>query len=83
MMFEKEKYYKLIKDLEKMVTIAYVLILIFSVLIGLINGGTLLIITIPIGLLLAFLYTFAMKTKIQEMRWQMDIYDKINKIANK
>lgn len=82
-MFEKEKYYKLIKDLEKIVTIIYVLILIFSVIIGLIGGGVSLIITIPIGLLVAFLYTIAMKIKIQEMRWQMDIYDKINKIVNK
>ena len=82
-MFEKEKYYKLIKDLEKIVTIIYVLILIFSVIIGLIGGGVSLIITIPIGLLVAFLYTITMKIKIQEMRWQMDIYDKINKIVNK
>ena len=82
-MFEKEKYYKLIKDLEKIVTIIYVLILIFSVIIGLIGGGVSLIITIPIGLLVAFLYTITMKIKIQEMRFQMDIYYKINKIVNK
>lgn len=83
MMFEKEKYYKLIKDLEKIVTVIYVLILIFAVIIGIATGVAALIITIPIGLLIAFLYTIAMKIKIQEMKWQLDIYDKVNKIVNK
>lgn len=80
MLFEKEKYYKLIKDLEKIITVIYICTLIFAVLIGIFTGGTTLIITIPIGLLAAFLNTIILKIKVQEMKWKIDMYDKINKL---
>ena len=82
MIFEKEKYYKYINQLEKCQSVIYITIIILSVLIGLTKGLKGLIITIPIGLFFEWLYTFKMKVTIQEMKWKFDIYNKIMERGN-
>ena len=77
MIFEKEKYYKYIQQLETYQTIVYVLIMIISVIIGIAGRFIALIITIPIGLLISWIYLIARRIKIQEMKWKFDIYNKI------
>ncbi len=77
-MFEKQKYYKLMNDLEKGITIMYAIIMIISVIIGIAAGVAPLIITIPLGLIISYFTTFATKIKIQEMRWKIDIHDKLS-----
>ena len=77
MIFEKEKYYKYIQQLETYQTIVYVLIMIISVITGIAGGFVALIITIPIGLLISWIYLIATRIKIQEMKWKFDIYNKI------
>lgn len=77
-MFEKQKYYKLMSDLEKGITIMYVVTMVIAVIIGIAAGVAPLIITIPLGLLISYFVTFATKIKIQEMRWRMDVHDKLN-----
>ena len=77
MLFEKDTYYKYIKTLESMNTLAYVIIVGLGVIIGLTTGILTLIISLPISILLANMYTFATKIKIQKMKWEMDVYDKI------
>ena len=77
MLFEKDTYYKYIKTLESMNTLAYVIIVGLGVIIGLATGILTLIISLPISILLANMYTFATKIKIQKMKWEMDVYDKI------
>lgn len=77
MFFEKDTYYKYIKTLESMNTLAYVIIIGLGVIIGLATGIVTLVISVPISILLANMYTFATKMKIQKMKWEIDIYDKI------
>ena len=77
MIFEKEKYYKYIRQLETYQTAMYIIIMIISVIIGIATGFTTLIVTIPIGLLLSWIYLIATRIKIQEMKWKFDIYNKI------
>lgn len=77
-MFEKQKYYKLMSDLETGITIMYVVTMVIAVIIGIAAGVAPLIITIPLGLLISYFVTFATKIKIQEMRWRMDVHDKLN-----
>lgn len=77
MLFEKEKYYKYINQLENYQTAVFVIIMLIFTIIGLANGITTLIITIPLGLLIAWLYTIKTKIKIQEMKWKFDIYSKL------
>ncbi len=79
MFFERDIYYKYIKTLESMNTIAYVIIIGIGILIGLATGIATLIISIPISILLANMYTFATKIKIQEMKWKIDIHAEIMK----
>ena len=77
-MFEKQKYYKLMSDLETSITIMYIVTMVIAVIIGIAAGVAPLIITIPLGLLISYFVTFATKIKIQEMRWRMDVHDKLN-----
>lgn len=77
MIFEKEKYYKYIQQLERYQTIVYVIIMIISVITGIAGGGIALIITIPIGMLISWFYLIATRVKIQEMKWKFDIYNKL------
>lgn len=77
MLFEKDTYYKYIRTLESMNTLAYIIIVGLGVIIGLATGILTLIISLPISILLANMYTFATKMKIQKMKWEMDVYDKI------
>lgn len=80
-MFEKEKYYKYINTINTMNTITYIILVIIAFIISIVTNISSLIITIPLGLLIANIYTFNNKIKIQEMKWKMDIYNKI--ITNK
>lgn len=81
MLFEKEKYYKYIKDLENVINFAYVIFILLFGIIGLAMGKAIgLIIGILIGILLAGSYTLNTKIKIQKMKWEIDIYDKVKKI---
>lgn len=77
MIFEKEKYYKYINQLEKEQTIIYIIIMILAIIIGIAAGGTPLIVTIPFGLFISWCYTIGIKIKIQEMKWKFDIYNKL------
>ena len=77
MIFEKEKYYKYIQQLEKYQTIVYIIIMIIAVIVGIITGGATLIITIPLGMLISWFYLISVRVKIQEMKWKFDIYNKI------
>lgn len=77
MIFEKEKYYKYINQLEKELTIINAIIMIISVLIGIATGGGTLIITIPLGLFISWGLTMKLKIQIQEMKWKFDIYNKV------
>lgn len=76
-MFEKQKYYDYIQKLENSITWVYIIVLVLSVLFGIAAGGVALIITIPLGLLLAGSWTLASKIKVQDMRWKMDLWDYI------
>lgn len=77
MIFEKEKYYKYIQQLETYQTTVYIIIMLIFIIIGIALGKKALIITIPIGLIIAWIYTIRTKIKIQEMKWNFDIYNKV------
>lgn len=79
MIFEREKYYNYINKLEKSITIAYGIIMLFAIIIGIATGIATLIITIPLGMIISASYTFGAKVKVQEMKWKFDIYEKIAK----
>ena len=77
MIFEKEKYYKFIQQLERYQTIVYVIIMIIAVITGIATGVATLIVTIPLGMLLSWFYLITTRIKIQEMKWKFDIYIKL------
>ena len=77
MIFEKEKYYKYIQQLERYQSIVYAIVMIIAVITGIAGGGIALIITIPVGMLISWFYLIATRVKIQEMKWKFDIYTKI------
>ena len=77
MLFEKDKYYKYIQQLEKYQTVVYVIIMLVAIIIGLATGVLTLIITIPLGMLIAWCNLIATRIRIQEMKWKFDIYAKI------
>ena len=79
MLFEKEKYYKYIGNLESMVNFSYLIFIILGFIIGLLGKGAGALLGAGIGFLLAKAYTLGAKIKIQEMKWKMDIYERINK----
>lgn len=78
MIFEKDKYYKYINTLEKMINFSYAIYMTVGFIVGImianIFGGML---GIAIGFLIATIYTINKKIQIQEMKWKMDIYSKI------
>ncbi|MBP3831448.1 MAG: hypothetical protein ILA02_03645 [Clostridia bacterium] len=77
MIFEKEKYYKYIQQLERYQSIVYAIVMIIAVITGIAGGGIALIITIPVGMLISWFYLIATRVKIQEMKWKFDIYNKL------
>lgn len=83
MIFEKDKYYKYIGTLEKIVNAIYIIYIfigaVFGAAIGKVKGMS---IGILITLLLATLHTITIKIKIQEMKWKMDIHEILNKNKN-
>lgn len=79
MIFEREKYYNYINKLERSIKIAYGIIMLFAIIIGIATGIATLIITIPLGMIISASYTFGAKVKVQEMKWKFDIYEKIAK----
>lgn len=81
MLFEKDKYYKYIKELENIVNFSYAIYaIIFGILGAIIGKGIGLILGIIIGMLLARAYTLNTKIKIQKMKWEIDIHQKIYKL---
>lgn len=80
MLFEKDKYYKYIKELETIINFSYVIyITIFSIIGLILFKGIGLIIGILVGILLAKAYTLNTKIKVQRMKWEIDIYMMQNK----
>lgn len=78
MLFEKEKYYKHIGTLEKMVNFMYAIyILIFGILGLILYKGTGLILGILLGILISTAVTLKVKIQIQEMKMKFDIYNKL------
>ena len=78
MLFEQEKYYKYIQTLEKTKIAYYIIFIILGILLGAITGnGINIIIGGIIGFFIAGLSTLGIKIKIQKMKWEMDIYNKI------
>lgn len=77
MIFEKEKYYKYIQNIETTIKVAYIIIMVISVILGIAAGGAPLLITIPIGMLISWCYTIGAKIKVQEMKWKFDLYNKM------
>ena len=76
MIFEKDKYYKYIGTLEKIVNAIYIIYIIIACLIGIATSSAMAtIIILLISVLLATLQTLVFKIKIQEMKWKMDIHD--------
>ena len=77
MIFEKEKYYKYIQQLERYQTIVYVIIMIIAIITGIATGFITLLITIPVGMFISWIYLITTRVKIQEMKWKFDIYNKL------
>lgn len=80
MLFEKEKYYKYIGTIENMITAYYFIIIGIFVLIGILSKSFIgFLICILIGVLMSTIATLNAKIKVQEMKWKMDIYEKVKK----
>lgn len=80
-MFEKDKEYEYIQYLEKNIIFVYVVIMIlFTLMFLILLKGLGVIIGLILGYFVAKNYTIGNKIKIQEMKWQIDIH---NKIMNK
>lgn len=73
------KYLDYVKTLQTQITITYVVVMIFAVLIGIGLKWVGLILTIPIGLWICSWYTIRQKIKIEEMKWQIDLHYAIYK----
>ena len=73
-MFEKEKYYQYIQTLEKAVNFYYVFLMGLGLLIGAFMGIVGVLIGVLIGFFIAHMYTLAIKIKIQDMKWKIDIH---------
>lgn len=82
MLFEKEDYYNCIKTLEKLKTAIYAFIMFLCIIWGIASGIITLIITIPIGMFISYMTTFAIRVKIQEMKWKFDFYMKYIRSSN-
>ena len=79
MIFEQEKYYSYIQTLEKYKNAIYVIYILLGIIIGMYGGILGVIIGALIGFLSASMHTLGIKIKIQKMKWEMDIYNKIHK----
>lgn len=82
MIFEQDKYYKCMQQLERFVNYFYSILAIIGAIIGYaitLGNGKGFIIGAIIGILIARHYIVGIKIKIQEMRWRMDIYNKLIK----
>ena len=78
MIFEKEKYYKYIQQLETFQKIIYIIIMILAVLIGIATKKFFgIIISILIGMFISWYLLIKIRKEIQEMKWKFDIYNKI------
>ena len=77
-MFEKEKEYQYIQYLEKNIIFVYVVVmLLFTLMFATLFKGLGLIIGLVLGYFIAKNYTISTKIKIQEMKWRIDIHNKI------
>lgn len=77
-MFEKDKEYEYIKYLEKSIIFVYIVVIsmitiIFTAMLQLIG----LVIGLVLGYFISKAYTISAKIKIQEMKWRIDIHNKI------
>lgn len=80
MIFEQNKYYKYIGTLEKIIIAFYIFYILIGILIGAYAGsGFTIIICGLIGFFAAGIQTILIKIRIQEMKWKMDIYNKLIK----
>ena len=81
MLFEKEKYYKYINELQNNINVIYVIYGILGAILGIALQRNFigLLLGIAIGILIARNQTLRTKIKIQEMKFNMDIYEKLNK----
>lgn len=80
MFFEKDKYYKYIGNLEKIVNFYYVIfIVIFAISGVMLLKGLGMILGILIGFLIASGYTLKTKILIQDMKWKLDMHELIKK----
>lgn len=80
-MFEKDKEYEYIQYLEKNIIFVYIItMLLLATLLAAMLKIIGLIIGLVLGYFLAKYYTISTKIKIQEMKWRIDIH---NKIMNK
>lgn len=80
MLFEKEKYYKYIGTIENMITAYYFIIIGIFLLIGIASKNFIsCIIFVLIGILISTIATLNAKIKVQEMKWKIDIYEKVKK----
>lgn len=83
MLFEKEKYYKYINNLERNIIIAYIIIILLTTILGIIIAkGIGLILGIAIGIIISGNYTLITKIRIQKMKWEIDIYQIIQEKQN-
>ena len=80
MIFEQDKYYKYIGTLEKIKTAFYIFYILIGIVIGSATGNGFTIILFGlIGFFFASIQTILIKIRIQEMKWKMDVYNKIIK----
>lgn len=79
-MFEKNKEYEYIQYLEKNIIFVYIItMLLFATIFTAMLKAIGLIIGLVLGYFLAKYYTISTKIKIQEMKWRIDIHNKIMK----
>lgn len=79
-MFEKDKEYEYIQYLEKNIIFVYIItMLLFAIIFTAMLKAIGLIFGLILGYFLAKYYTISTKIKIQEMKWRIDIHNKIIK----
>lgn len=77
-MFEKNKEYEYIQYLEKNIIFVYVITMIlFTLMFAALLKGLGIIIGLILGYFVAKNYTISNKIKIQEMKWRIDIHNRI------
>ena len=77
-MFEKDKEYEYIQYLERNIIFVYVVtIILFTLMFSVLLKGLGIIIGLILGYFVAKNYTISNKIKIQEMKWRIDIHNKI------